>query len=42
MSIVRRMVTTAICVTICVVLPLAFHAIPNAGAVMLPMHVPVL
>lgn len=42
MSIVKRMVTTAICVAMCVVLPLAFHAIPNAGAVMLPMHIPVL
>lgn len=42
MSIVKRMVTTAICVAMCVVLPLAFHAILNAGAVMLPMHIPVL
>lgn len=42
MSIVKRMVTTAICAAMCVVLPLAFHAIPNAGAIMLPMHIPVL
>jgi thiamine transporter ThiT len=36
------MVTTAICAAMCVVLPLAFHAIPNAGTILLPMHIPVL
>jgi hypothetical protein len=29
-------------VALCLVLPMAFHAIPNAGQVMLPMHIPVL
>jgi thiamine transporter ThiT len=36
------MATTAICAAMCVVLPLAFHAIPNAGTILLPMHIPVL
>lgn len=42
MSVVKRMATTAICTAMCVVLPLAFHAIPNAGTILLPMHIPVL
>ena len=42
MSTVKRLVTTAICAALCVVLPMAFHWIPNAGSVILPMHIPVL
>ncbi len=42
MTTVKRLVTTAICAALCVVLPIAFHAIPNAGSVILPMHIPVL
>ena len=42
MTVVKRMVTTAICAAMCVVLPIAFHAVPNAGTVLLPMHIPVL
>lgn len=42
MTTVKRLVTTAICAAMCVVLPIAFHAIPNAGTVILPMHIPVL
>ena len=38
----RRLVMGALCVAFCVVLPLAFHAIPNAGSLLLPMHIPVL
>ena len=38
----KRTVLGALCVALCVVLPMAFHAIPNAGSVMLPMHIPVL
>lgn len=38
----RRMITAALCVAIGVILPQAFHAIPNAGSVFLPMHIPVL
>lgn len=29
-------------IAMCVVLPMAFHAIPNAGSIYLPMHIPVL
>jgi len=39
---VKRLTLTALCVALCVVVPMAFHVIPNAGAVMLPMHIPVL
>ena len=42
MKTVKRMVMTAICAALCVVLPIAFHSIPNAGTVLLPMHIPVL
>ena len=42
MTEVKKMVMTAICIAMCVVLPIAFHAIPNAGTVLLPMHIPVL
>ena len=39
---VKNMTLTAVCVALCVVLPIAFHSIPNAGSVFLPMHIPVL
>lgn len=39
---IKRMTMAAVCVALCVVLPIAFHAIPNAGSVFLPMHIPVL
>ena len=39
---IKRLTLTALCVALCVVVPMAFHVIPNAGAVMLPMHLPVL
>ena len=42
MTAVKRLVMTAICAALCVVLPLVFHWIPNAGSVILPMHIPVL
>lgn len=42
MSAVKKSIITAICIALCVVLPLAFHAIPNAGAIFCPMHIPVL
>ena len=42
LSSVKKMVLTAICAAFCVVLPLVFHWIPNAGTVLLPMHIPVL
>lgn len=42
LSYVKKIVFTAVCIALCVVLPMAFHAIPNAGTVFLPMHIPVL
>ena len=39
---VKKLVFTAACIALCVVLPLAFQSIPNAGTVFLPMHIPVL
>ena len=42
LSNVKRLTITALSIALCVVLPIAFHVIPNAGAVMLPMHIPVL
>lgn len=42
MSNVKKMVFTAVSAALCLVLPMAFHAIPNAGQVILPMHIPVL
>ncbi len=42
MSAVKKSIITAVCIALCVVLPQAFHAIPNAGAIYLPMHIPVL
>jgi len=42
MNSVRRMTLSAVCIALCVVLPIAFHSIPDAGSVFLPMHIPVL
>lgn len=42
MTAVKKSIIAAICIALCVVLPLAFHAIPNAGAIFCPMHIPVL
>ena len=39
---IKNMTLTAVCIALCVVLPIAFHSIPNAGSVFLPMHIPVL
>ena len=39
---IRNMTMSAVCIAMCVVLPIAFHSIPNAGSVFLPMHIPVL
>lgn len=39
---VKRTVLASLCAALCVVLPIAFHAIPNAGSIFLPMHIPVL
>lgn len=42
MSNVKKIVLTALFSALCVVLPYAFHMIPDAGSVFLPMHIPVL
>ena len=39
---VKRMVLASMMVALCVVLPIAFHAVPNGGATFLPMHIPIL
>ncbi|NLO49127.1 MAG: ECF transporter S component [Clostridiales bacterium] len=38
----KRITITALFAAICIVLPMAFHSIPNAGSIFLPMHIPVL
>ena len=38
----KQIVLTALFIAIGVVLPQAFHMIPNAGSIFLPMHIPVL
>ncbi len=42
MSPVVKCAVTAACMALCVVLPIALHAIPNAGTLLSPMHLPVL
>ncbi len=42
MSYVKLSIITAVSIALCVVLPMAFHSIPNAGSIILPMHIPVL
>lgn len=39
---IRNYIFCGLCIALCVVLPMAFHMIPNAGSVVLPMHIPVL
>ena len=39
---VRNLVMCELCIALGLVLPLAFHAVPNAGQIFLPMHIPVL
>ena len=41
-TVIKKMTFTAVCMALCVVLPIAFHAIPNGGPMLLPMHIPVL
>lgn len=38
----KKTIISALCVALGVVLPYAFHAIPNSGSILLPMHIPVL
>ncbi len=39
---VKKLVFSALCISFCIVLPMAFHVFPNGGAIFLPMHIPVL
>lgn len=39
---VKKAILTAACIALCVVLPMALHAIPNSGSIYCPMHIPVL
>ena len=38
----KKLVFAALCVAIGIVLPQVLHAVPNAGSIFLPMHLPVL
>lgn len=42
MSNVKKSIVTAVCMALCVVLPMAFHSVQNAGSIFCPMHIPVL
>ncbi len=42
MSPIKKMIVTAFFIALGVLLPLAFHSIPNAGSVFLPIHIPIL
>lgn len=39
---VKDLVVASLCVAIAIILPVLLHGIPNAGSVLLPMHLPVL
>ncbi len=39
---IRNLVITALFIALCVVLPLAFHAVPDAGSIISPIHIPAL
>ena len=39
---IKKLATTGVCMALCVVLPMAFHSIPNGGSIFSPMHIPVL
>ncbi len=38
----KKLALSALFIAMCIVLPIAFHTIPNAGSIFLPMHIPVL
>lgn len=40
-SAIQQLTVTGVCLALCIVLPMAFHGIPNAGSVFGPMHIPV-
>ena len=42
MNNLRKMIFTALLIALGIVLPMMVHTIPNAGSVLLPMHIPIL
>ena len=42
MSSIKKMIVSALFIALGIILPVAFHSIPNAGGIFLPMHIPVL
>lgn len=42
LSTLNKFTITAVCVALCIVLPIALHGIPNAGTLFSPMHIPAL
>lgn len=42
MSKTKSLTLAAFFVALCIVLPITFHSVPNAGSIFLPMHLPVL
>lgn len=42
MSNTKKLVFASVCIAMCLVLPIAFHTVQNAGTIFLPMHIPVL
>ena len=42
MNALYKSVSTAVCIALCVVLPIAFHAIPNGGTLFFLLYLPVL
>ncbi len=40
MTNIRKIIIAAALAALCVILPMAFHAIPNAGILISPMHIP--
>lgn len=41
-SAIYKSAATAVCIALCVILPFAFHSVPNGGTLFSPMHLPVL
>jgi len=41
-TVLNKSILTALCVALCVVLPMTLHAIPKGGVLFSPMHLPVL
>ena len=37
----KKLVTTALMIAMCVIIPMLFHGVPQAGPTFLPMHLPV-